>query len=81
MKFILPPEPKYGETRIRYEFLFFPMEINKEVRWFEFACWLERWADYSYDLNLAIDAKPLNHRIAPVKHPRSDCYWKKIEWK
>ena len=43
MKFQLAPEPKNGDLRIRTQFLLFPKEINREVRWLERASWQEKY--------------------------------------
>jgi hypothetical protein len=33
--------PRTNDSRIRKRFLFLPMEIDGEVRWWEIATWLE----------------------------------------
>ena len=48
MRWILKPGMKPGTTRTRYEFLFLPKRIDREIRWLEMAAWeekAERWMD------------------------------------
>ena len=35
--------PEIGDRRTKTKFLFFPKEINKEIRWLERATWVEEW--------------------------------------
>lgn len=35
--------PRYCETRVRKQFLWLPMEIDGEVRWWETATWEEMY--------------------------------------
>lgn len=47
MRFECKPYPKIGAARIKTAFLLFPKEINREVRWLEFASWQERYTRHS----------------------------------
>ena len=38
--------PKTGDTRVRKGFLFFPRIIEHEMRWLEYAEWVEEWSGY-----------------------------------
>ncbi len=38
--------PKHMEERIRKGFLIFPIEINHEIRWLEYARWTEHYSEY-----------------------------------
>ena len=41
-------QPKEGDLRVRSQFLFFPMTIEKQTRWFERGTWVELYQRGAY---------------------------------
>lgn len=37
MKFKHKPKPQYGDTKVIHKFLIFPLRLNNETRWLEYA--------------------------------------------
>lgn len=70
------PYPKNGETRSRKVFLLFPLTLNYETRWLEFAWIAER---YVYGYARWPDARAVMASTYKTKYA-SYGKWEKISW-
>ena len=48
MNWSVKPESKEGDLRICVSFLFLPLTIDKQVKWWELACWVELYQRGAY---------------------------------
>lgn len=70
MRFKIPEKPNennYLERRIIRKFLWFPLQLQNEIRWLEYAL-IEEEVDY--DINIRATS---NDKIKVY-------YWKKVKW-
>lgn len=62
-----PNEKNYLERRITRKFLWFPLQLDNEIRWLEFSN-IEEEVDYTINIRATSDDKIRVY------------YWKKVRW-
>jgi len=74
MRYQKLPGPEKHEQRIRSGFLFFPKTIAGELRWLEWAQWMQEYTVRRYDVFICSAWETISWvRIVPPKQEDAPC--------